>query len=76
MLLWWESDPATKLALLYLESITNPPKFARTARRVGRSMPVLTVIVGRSTRAGAWPGPAPRRLPPCSPGRPCSSRPG
>ena len=49
MLLWWESDPATKLALLYLESIANPPKFARTARRVGRSVPVLTVIVGRST---------------------------
>ena len=48
MLLWWESDPATKLALLYLESIRNPPKFARTARRVGRSLPVLTVIVGRS----------------------------
>jgi acyl-CoA synthetase (NDP forming)/RimJ/RimL family protein N-acetyltransferase len=48
MLLWWESDPATKLALLYLESIGNPPKFARTARRVGRSMPVLTVTVGRS----------------------------
>jgi acyl-CoA synthetase (NDP forming)/RimJ/RimL family protein N-acetyltransferase len=48
MLLWWESDPATKLALLYLESIVNPPKFARTARRVGRSMPVLTVIAGQS----------------------------
>ena len=48
MLLWWESDPATRLALLYLESIRNPPKFARTARRVGRSLPVLTVIVGRS----------------------------
>jgi len=48
MLLWWESDPATKLALLYLESVANPPKFVRTARRVGRSVPVLTVIVGRS----------------------------
>jgi acyl-CoA synthetase (NDP forming)/GNAT superfamily N-acetyltransferase len=48
MLLWWESDPATKLALLYLESIANPPKFARIARRVGRNMPVLTVIAGRS----------------------------
>ena len=48
MLLWWESDPATRLALLYLESIANPPKFARMARRVGRSVPVLTVIVGRS----------------------------
>ena len=48
MLLWWESDPATKLALLYVESIRNPAKFARTARHVGRSVPVLTVIVGRS----------------------------
>ena len=48
MLQWWESDEATKLALLYLESIGNPPKFARTARRVGRTMPVLTVDVGRS----------------------------
>ena len=48
MLQWWESDGATKLALLYLESIGNPPKFARTARRVGRTMPVLIVVVGRS----------------------------
>ena len=57
MLQWWESDEETKLALLYLESIGNPPKFARTARRVGRTMPVLTVAVGRSRRAGGWPGP-------------------
>jgi acyl-CoA synthetase (NDP forming)/GNAT superfamily N-acetyltransferase len=48
MLQWWEVDEQTKLALLYLESIGNPPKFARTARRVGRTMPVLTVDVGRS----------------------------
>ena len=48
MLQWWETDGATKLALLYLESIGNPPKFARTARRVSRVMPVLTVAVGRS----------------------------
>ena len=48
MLLWWDSDPATKLALLYVESIRNPPKFARTARHVGRRLPILTVIVGRS----------------------------
>ena len=48
MLQWWESDEATKVALLYLESIGNPPKFARTARRVGRTMPVLIVVVGRS----------------------------
>ena len=48
MLLWWESDTATKLAVLYLESFGNPRKFARTARRVGRTKPVLTVNVGRS----------------------------
>jgi acyl-CoA synthetase (NDP forming)/GNAT superfamily N-acetyltransferase len=48
MLQWWESDEQTKLALLYLESIGNPLKFARTARRVGRTVPVLTVAVGRS----------------------------
>ena len=48
MLLWWESDPATKLAVLYLESFGNPRKFARTARRLGRAKPVLTVNVGRS----------------------------
>jgi acyl-CoA synthetase (NDP forming)/GNAT superfamily N-acetyltransferase len=48
VLLWWESDPVTKLAVLYLASIDNPPKFARTARRVGRTLPVLTVTAGRS----------------------------
>ena len=48
MLMWWESDAATKLAVLYLDSFGNPRKFARTARAVGRTMPVLTVNVGRS----------------------------
>ena len=48
MLLWWKSDAATKLALLYLDSFGNPRKFARTARAVGRTMPILTVNVGRS----------------------------
>ena len=49
MLLWCESDPATKLVVLYLESFGNPRKFAHTARRVGRAKPILTVNVGRST---------------------------
>ena len=48
MLLWWESDETTRLAVLYLDSFGNPRKFARTARAVGRSMPVLTIDVGRS----------------------------
>src|SRR5215472_4077140 len=48
MLMWWEQDEQTKLALLYIESFGNPRKFARTARRVGARMPVLTVHAGRS----------------------------
>jgi acyl-CoA synthetase (NDP forming)/GNAT superfamily N-acetyltransferase len=47
MLRWWESDETTKLAVLYLESIRNPHKFARTARGVARTMPILTVTAGR-----------------------------
>src|SRR5690242_18893975 len=35
MLMWWEHDGVTRLAVLYLESFGNPRKFARTARRVG-----------------------------------------
>src|SRR6185437_3673251 len=45
---WWEQDQRTRMAILYLESFGNPRKFARTARRVGRQMPVLTVVGGRS----------------------------
>jgi acyl-CoA synthetase (NDP forming) len=48
MLLWWEHDGVTRLAILYIESFGNPRKFARTARRVAHQMPVLTVHAGRS----------------------------
>jgi acyl-CoA synthetase (NDP forming) len=48
MLLWWEHDGVTKLAVLYIESFGNPRKFARTARRVSASMPVVAVEAGRS----------------------------
>jgi acyl-CoA synthetase (NDP forming)/GNAT superfamily N-acetyltransferase len=48
MLMWWENDGLTRLAVLYIESFGNPRKFARTARRVGARMPVLTVHAGRS----------------------------
>jgi acyl-CoA synthetase (NDP forming)/GNAT superfamily N-acetyltransferase len=48
MLLWWEQDGLTKLAVLYIESFGNPRKFARTARRVGARMPVLAVQADRS----------------------------
>jgi acyl-CoA synthetase (NDP forming)/GNAT superfamily N-acetyltransferase len=48
MLLWWEADDATELAVLHLESFDHPRWFARTARRVSASMPVLTVHAGQS----------------------------
>jgi acyl-CoA synthetase (NDP forming)/GNAT superfamily N-acetyltransferase len=48
LLMWWEQDGLTRLAIMYLESFGNPRKFARTARRVSAHMPVLTVHAGRS----------------------------
>jgi acetyl coenzyme A synthetase (ADP forming)-like protein len=48
----WEDDEATRLVLLYLESFGNPRKFARVARRVARTKPLLAVKSGR-TQAGA-----------------------
>ncbi len=48
MLLWWEADNVTELAVLYLESFGNPRWFARTARRLGARLPILTVHAGRS----------------------------
>jgi acyl-CoA synthetase (NDP forming)/GNAT superfamily N-acetyltransferase len=48
LLRWWEQDPATRLAILYLESFGNPRKFGRSARHIGATMPVLIVDAGRS----------------------------
>jgi succinyl-CoA synthetase alpha subunit/GNAT superfamily N-acetyltransferase len=48
MLLWWEGDNTTELAVLYLESSGHPRWFARTARRMSARIPVLTVHAGRS----------------------------
>ena len=48
MLLWWEADHTTELAVLHLESFGHPRWFARTARRVAATIPVLTVHAGRS----------------------------
>ena len=45
---YWEADGATDLILLYLESFGNPRKFARVARRVSHSKPILAVKGGRS----------------------------
>jgi acyl-CoA synthetase (NDP forming)/GNAT superfamily N-acetyltransferase len=48
LLMWWEQDGVTRLAVLYIESFGNPRKFARTARRVAAGIPVLTVEAARS----------------------------
>jgi acetate---CoA ligase (ADP-forming) len=45
---YWELDPNTSVALLYLESFGNPRKFARVARRFGAAKPVVAVKSGRS----------------------------
>jgi acyl-CoA synthetase (NDP forming)/RimJ/RimL family protein N-acetyltransferase len=50
LLQYWEEDPATSVVLLYLESIGNPRKFTRLARRIGRSKPIVAVKSGRSTQ--------------------------
>jgi acetate---CoA ligase (ADP-forming) len=49
---YWEQDDACSVIALYLESLGNPRKFSRIARRVGRSKPIIAVKSGRSA-AGA-----------------------
>jgi acyl-CoA synthetase (NDP forming) len=44
---YWEEDPATDVILLYVESFGNPRRFARIARRVNRSKPIIAVKAGR-----------------------------
>ena len=52
LLEYWEDDPATGLIALYLESFGNPRRFARVARRVSATKPILAVKSGR-TPAGS-----------------------
>jgi len=51
LLEWWEDDERTTLVMLYLESFGNPRAFARIARRVARTKPILAMKSGTS-RAG------------------------
>jgi acyl-CoA synthetase (NDP forming) len=52
LLEYWQDDPHTDVVLLYLESFGNPRKFARVARRVARTKPIVAMKAGR-TSAGA-----------------------
>ncbi|HYT10515.1 MAG TPA: acetate--CoA ligase family protein, partial [Mycobacteriales bacterium] len=64
LLQFWERDPATEVVLLYLESFGNPRKFARLARRLARTKPVVAVKTGRyavpAVAAGSVPLPEER----------------
>src|SRR5690606_21688726 len=52
LLEYWEEDEAIRVILMYLESLGNPRKFTRIARRVTRRKPIVVVKSGR-TAAGA-----------------------
>ena len=45
---FWQDDESTDVVGLYLESIGNPRKFSRIARRLGMVKPVVVVTAGRS----------------------------
>ena len=49
LLQYWQTDPATDVVLLYLETFGNPRKFARLAPRLARTKPIVAVKSGRHT---------------------------
>ena len=51
VLQYWQTDPATDVVLLYLESFGNPRKFTRLTRRLARTKPIMAVKSGRWTEA-------------------------
>ncbi|MEQ6901748.1 GNAT family N-acetyltransferase [Nocardioides sp. YIM 152588] len=50
LLQYWEEDDATEVVMMYLESIGNPRKFSRIARRVSQRKPIVAVRSGRTTQ--------------------------
>ena len=53
LLQFWEDDERTDVVLMHLQGFGNPRKFARIARRVGRSKPVVALKSGRSAEDDA-----------------------
>ena len=51
LLQYWLDDEATTVGMLYLESLGNPRKFSRLARRFSRAKPLVVVKGGRSGAA-------------------------
>ncbi len=63
LLQFWEDDRHTTVIGLYTETFGNPRKFARIARRVGRTKPIVAVRTGaacgrraRAARCTSRPG--------------------
>jgi acetate---CoA ligase (ADP-forming) len=52
LLQYWQGDEGTRVILLYLESFGNPRRFARIARAVSRSKPIVVVKAGRGAAGG------------------------
>jgi acyl-CoA synthetase (NDP forming)/GNAT superfamily N-acetyltransferase len=50
LLQYWEEDESTEVVMMYLESIGNPRKFSRIARRVSLRKPIVAVRSGRTTQ--------------------------
>ena len=48
---YWEDDEATRVCMLSLDSIGNPRKFSRIARRLTRRKPIIVFAPGRTSRA-------------------------
>ncbi|MEV0889881.1 GNAT family N-acetyltransferase [Promicromonospora sp. NPDC050262] len=44
---YWQDDPHTDVVCLYLETLGNPRKFSRIARRLALVKPVVVVVAGR-----------------------------
>jgi acetate---CoA ligase (ADP-forming) len=47
LLAWWGRDAGTRAVLLYLEDFGNPRRFARVARGVARTTPIVALKAGR-----------------------------
>ncbi|MFC0006302.1 bifunctional acetate--CoA ligase family protein/GNAT family N-acetyltransferase [Micromonospora siamensis] len=57
LLQYWQDDPGTRVITLYLETFGNPRKFARLARRIGRTKPVVA-LASLARPVGVGDGPA------------------
>ncbi|MDP9435113.1 MAG: acetate--CoA ligase family protein, partial [Actinomycetota bacterium] len=53
LLQYWQQDPRTDVVVLHLQGFGNPRKFARIARGVGRTKPVVALKSGRGERDAA-----------------------